>query len=165
MLNKPAKNGIQFLVLVDAKSFYIFNLEVYAGKQPAEPYALSNSAFSVVERLIMPIFKTNRKMTFDNWFTSDELIMHLLTEDRLTSTGTVYKHKRCIPSAFLKTGKEPGTMFGFQKDISLVSYAPNKNKVVVVMSTLHQDDKIDESTGDQKKPEMIVCPVIASVDQ
>ncbi|CAH2090789.1 unnamed protein product [Euphydryas editha] len=154
--SKPAKYGIKILALVDAKSFYIVNLEVYAGKQPAGPYALNNSAFSVVERLIMPISKTNRNLTFDNWFTSHELMMHLLTEHRLTSTGTVCKNKRCIPSAFLKTGKEPGTsMFGFQKDISLVSYAPKKNKVVVAMSTLHHDNKIDESTGDQKKPEIL----------
>jgi len=154
--SKPAKYGIKIQALVDAKSFYIFNLEVYAGKQPAGPYAVSNSAFAIVERLIQPISKSNRNLTFDNWFTSYELMMHLLAEHRLTSTGTVRKNKRCIPPVFLKTRKEPGSsMFCFQKDISLVSYAPKNNKVVIAMSTLHHDDRIDESTGDQKKPEII----------
>ncbi|XP_022828398.1 uncharacterized protein LOC111357825 [Spodoptera litura] len=83
-------------------------------------------------------------------------MMHLLKEHRLTSVGTVRKNKQCIPPAFLKTGKQPGSsMFGFQKDITLVSYAPKSNKVVIAMSTLHHDDKIDESTGDKNKPEII----------
>lgn len=154
--SKPAKYGIKIQALVDAKSYYILNLEVYAGKQPAGMYSLSNSAFDVVERLIQPISKSNRNLTFDNWFTSHELMMHLLTEHRLTSVGTVRKNKRCIPPAFLKTGKQPGSsMFGFQKDITLLSYSPNKNKVVIAMSTLHHDDKIDENTGDKRKPEIV----------
>lgn len=83
-------------------------------------------------------------------------MMHLLREHRLTSTGTLQKNKRCIPATLLRTGKQPGTsVFCFQKDISLVSYSPKKNKVVLVMSTLHHDDNIDEDTGDKRKPEMI----------
>ncbi|GBP25032.1 hypothetical protein EVAR_94327_1 [Eumeta japonica] len=121
--NKPAKDGIKILALVDARSFYIYNVEVYPGKQPSGPYR-SNSAFSVVERLIMTISKTHRNLTVDDWFTSHELMMDLLTEHRLTATGTFHRNKRCIPPAFLKTGKELGnSIFGFQKNISVVSYA------------------------------------------
>lgn len=154
--SKPAKYGIKIQALVDAKSFYTFNLEVYAGKQPSGPYAVSNKPFDLVERLVQPISQSNRNLTFDNWFTSHELMLHLLANHRLTSTGTVRKNKKCIPSALLKTGKEPGSsLFCFQKDITLVSYAPKKNKVVIAMSTLHHDDRIDETTGDKKKPEII----------
>ena len=31
------------------------------------------------------------------------------------------------------------------------------NKLVLLLSSMHNDDKIDESTGDEKKPEMITC--------
>ncbi|CAK9809239.1 PiggyBac transposable element-derived protein 4 [Anthophora plagiata] len=127
--SKPAKYGIKIQALVDVKSFYTFNLEVYAGKQPTGPYAVSNKAFDVVERLVQPISQSNRYFTFDNWFTSHELMLHLLTNHRLTSTGTVRKNKRCIPNALLKTGKEPGSsLFCFQEDVTLVSYAPEKIK-------------------------------------
>ncbi|XP_047543237.1 piggyBac transposable element-derived protein 3-like [Vanessa atalanta] len=156
ILSKPAKYGIKVQALVDAKSFYTVNLEVYAGKQPTGPYFVSNKAYDVVDRLVQPISCTNRNITFDNWFTSYELVVHLLNEHKLTSTGTVRNNKRCIPAAFLKTGKAPGSsMFGHQKDVSMVSYAPKKHKVVIVMSSLHHDAKIDSATGNQKKPEMI----------
>nr|BAD11136.1 yabusame-2 [Bombyx mori] len=83
-------------------------------------------------------------------------MLHLLNEYRLTSVGTVRKNKRQIPESFIRTDRQPNSsVFGFQKDITLVSYAPKKNKVVVVMSTMHHDNSIDESTGEKQKPEMI----------
>nr|BAD07480.1 putative transposase yabusame-W [Bombyx mori] len=154
--NKPAKYGIKILALVDAKNFDVVNLEVYAGKQPSGPYAVSNRPFEVVERLIQPVARSHRNVTFDNWFTGYELMLHLLNEYRLTSVGTVRKNKRQIPESFIRTDRQPNSsVFGFQKDITLVSYAPKKNKVVVVMSTMHHDNSIDESTGEKQKPEMI----------
>ncbi|XP_026323950.1 piggyBac transposable element-derived protein 4-like [Hyposmocoma kahamanoa] len=154
--NKPAKYGLKIFALVDAKSFYVLNLEVYAGKQPLGPYAVSNTAFDVVERLIQPVSRSHRNVTFDNWFTSYTLMLHLLNEHRLTSTGTVRKNKRQIPDSFTRTGREPATsLFGFQKDITIVSYAPKKNKVVIAMSTMHHDNSIDQSTGEKNKPEII----------
>lgn len=61
-----------------------------------------------------------------------------------------------IPESFIRTNRQPNSsLFGFQKDITLVSYAPRKNKVVVVMSTMHHDNSIDKSTGEKQKPEMI----------
>lgn len=154
--NKPAKYGLKILALVDAKSFYVLNLEVYAGKQPPGLYGISNKPFDVVERLIQPVSGSHRNVTFDNWFTGYDLMLHLLKEHRLTSVGTVRKNKKQIPESFTRTGKQPNTsFFGFQKDITLVSYAPKKNKVVLVMSTMHHDNAIDESTGDKRKPEII----------
>lgn len=149
--NKPAKYGIKILALVDAKTFYVLNLEVYAGKQPSGLYQVSNSAFDVVERLIQMVSRSHRNITFDNWFTSYELMLHLLNQHQLTSTGTLRKNKRQIPECFTKTNREPGSsLFGFQKDITIVSYAPKKNKVVLAMSTLHHDNAIDEATGEKK---------------
>ena len=46
-------------------------------------------------------------------------------------------------------------MFGFQEDITCVSYVPKKGKTVVLMSSMHHDDKIDESTGELMKPDII----------
>ncbi|CAK1595330.1 unnamed protein product [Parnassius mnemosyne] len=154
--NKPAKYGLKILALVDAKNFYVLNLEVYSGKQPPGPYAVSNKPFEVVERLIQPVSRSHRNLTFDNWFTGYELMLHLLNEHRLTSVGTVRKNKRQIPESFIRTDRQPNSsLFGFQKDITLVSYAPKKNKVVIVMSTMHHDNSIDVSTGEKQKPEMI----------
>jgi hypothetical protein len=59
--------------LVDSKMLYTSNLEVYVGKQPDGPYALENSAYSIVQRLCEPISGTGRNVTTDNWFTSTDL--------------------------------------------------------------------------------------------
>ncbi|CAK1598285.1 unnamed protein product [Parnassius mnemosyne] len=155
---KPAKYGIKVLAMVDAQNFYIFNLEIYAGKQPEGPFSVNNKPFDVVNRLVLPISKTGRNVTFDNWFTSYELVSHLLNEHKLTSVGTVRKNKRVLPNKFLKTSDRDADVysskFGFQKDITLVSYIPKKKKVVLLISSLHHDADIDETTGERKKPEI-----------
>lgn len=47
-------------------------------------------------------------------------------------------------------------MFAFQKDKTIVSYVSKKNKVVVLISTMHlEDESIDESTGDENKPNIV----------
>lgn len=157
MPNKPAKYGIKVQALVDARSYYVVNFEVYAGKQPEGPFRLSNSPIDVVERLIQPISGSNRNVTFDNWYTSYELMIKLLKEHKLTSVGTLRKNKRCIPAQFLSVQKrEPKTsLFGFQKDITLLSYVPKKNKNVLLMSTMHHDEVLDEASGEKNLPEII----------
>lgn len=154
--SKPAKYGIKIIALVDSTNFYILNLEIYPGKQPAGPFAASNKPFDVVNRIVGPISKSNRNLTFDNWFTSYDLVEHLLKEHKLTAVGTLRKNKKQIPPAFTKTrGIDVfSSRFGFQKDITLVSHVPKKNKVVLLMSSLHHDNKIDEASGEKRKPEI-----------
>ena len=157
MPNKPAKYGVKVQALVDARSYYVLNLEVYAGKQPEGPYSVSNSPIDIVERLIQPISGSNRNVTFDNWYTSYELMIKLLKEHKLTSVGTLRKNKRCIPAQFLtvQNREQKTSLFGYQKDITLLSYVPKKNKNVLLLSTMHHDGAVDEATGDKNLPEII----------
>ncbi|XP_045449984.1 piggyBac transposable element-derived protein 4-like [Melitaea cinxia] len=157
MPNKPAKYGLKSYLLVDAKSFYIVNLELYAGTQPPGPYNKSNKPFDVVDKLVQPISQSSRNITFDNWFTSYPLTQHLLSHHKLTSVGTIRKNKREIPASISNArGRDiHSSEFIFQKDTTLVSYVPKKNKVVLVISTMHHDNSIDVMTGDKRKPEMI----------
>ena len=49
-------------------------------------------------------------------------------------------------------------MFGFTKNATLVSYVPKKGKVVTLLSSMHvgkNADRIDESTKDKRKPNII----------
>lgn len=126
--NKPAKYGIKVFALVDAKTYYCLNMEVYVGTQPEGPFQLSNKPEDLVLRLIAPIAGTNRNVTFDNWFTSYSLMKNLLTNCKLTSVGTVRKNKREIPQCFLDVRRRNprSSVFAFQEDITAVSYVPKK---------------------------------------
>lgn len=81
---------------------------------------------------------------------------HLLKEHKLTSVGTLRKNKRQIPPEFTRTRAQEiySTKFGFQKDLTIMSHIPKKNKIVLLLSSLHHDSKIDETTGEKKKPEI-----------
>ena len=101
-----------------------------------------------------PIENSNKNVTTDNWCTNIPLL-HYLLEKKTTLLGTVKKNKREIPPKFLPTkARQPGeSMFGFQKDKVLVSFVPNWNKAVMLVSSMHDSGVIDEVT---KKPEIIL---------
>jgi hypothetical protein len=67
------------------------------------------------------------------------------------------KNKSEIPKGFVETKKKPvaSCLFGFKDNSTLVSYVPRKGKVVLLLSTMHHDKKIDEATGVARKLEII----------
>lgn len=154
--SKPAKYGIKTFAVVDSKTAYTINLETYVGTQPDGPFKMSNAAKDVVLRLVAPISGSSRNVTGDNWFTSLALLSELKAQ-KLTYVGTIRKNKREIPKEFLpnKNRELKSTLFGFQKEMTLASYCPKKNKAVLVVSSMHHDDEIDDTTGDAKKPAII----------
>lgn len=151
--NKPAKYGIKIFAMCDSKTFYTQNLEVYCGKQPDGPYAKQNTPTDIVHRLLEPVKGKSRNLTCDNWYTSIPLAKALL-KDKITLVGTLKKNKREIPPEFLpnKNKTIKTSIFGFQKDVTMVSHATKKNKGVILISTMHSDSSIDQ---DSNKPEII----------
>lgn len=108
-------------------------------------------------RLIANISVTGRNITFDNWFASIPLIEKLRKEHRLTAVCTLHKNKREIPPAFLqlRNRAEKSSLFGVQHDLTLLFYVPRKGKNVLLLSSLHHDNKLDLATGVDQKPEII----------
>lgn len=154
MPNKPAKYGLKLYSMCDAKTYYVYNFEIYCGMQVPGPFAVSNKAIDVVKRLVEPIKNSNRNLTTDNYYTSYELAMYLL-DNGITLLGTMKKNKPQIPREFLASrNRETQTsLFGFQDTCSLVSYVPKQNKAVILLSTLHDSAEIDPET---RKPAMIL---------
>lgn len=124
---------MKIFAFTDVRCFYSINLEVYVGLQPEGPFRRSNKHNDIVLRLIEPVFKTGHNITFDNWFTNYNLMHRLLIEHRLTSVGTVRKNKREFLGCLVSTGRRslPPSMFGFQKQITMVLYAEQKNNNVL----------------------------------
>lgn len=158
MPNKPNKYGIKVQAMVDSKTNYLCKFEVYSGKQPDGQYQVSNSPDEIVKRLVEPIKRSGRNITTDNWYTSAKLAQDLLTgEYKLSLVGTLNKRKPEIPLEFLpnKTREQFSSLFGFYKGMVMVSYVPKQKKAVVLLSTMHNDNAIDETTGSSKKPEIV----------
>ena len=74
----------------------------------------------------------------------------MLNRYLLKVVGTLRKNKREIPAAFITDrGRDRNISLScFQEKCTLLSYVPKVNKVVLLLSSMHNDDKIDESTGD-----------------
>lgn len=154
---KPARYGIKVYALVCAKSMYTMNLEVYAGSQPNGPYKISNSSEDVTLRMVEPISQTNRNVTTDNWFTSIPLSEKLLNDHKLTIVGTIKSTRIGVPPELKPNPNRiiKSSYFAFHKKKTLVSYCPKRNKAVVLLSTMHHDEAIDEDSGTDKKPEIV----------
>lgn len=97
---------------------------------------------------------SGRNITTDNFFTSLDLAKQLKIW-KLTLVGTVRKNKRFIPAVMLASKERAihSTNFAYNKDATLCSYVPKKNRAVLLLSTMHSTGVI-EST-DAAKPEII----------
>lgn len=152
--SKPGKSGIKIFALVDTKTFYTLNLEVYVGKQPEGPFLQDCSSYGVVKRLCRPIFGSGRNVTGDTWFSSFKLAKDLLNE-RVTYVGALTKSNREIPACFVDIkNREPDTSkFAFHDGcMTLVSYVPKRGKNILLLSTMHNTANLEMLPGERKKP-------------
>lgn len=159
--NKPAKYGLKVQILADSETHYMVNAEVYTGKEinleitsKPDKKKISHPT-QVVLRLIEPIKNTNRNITADNWYSSLELLEEL-QKFGFTYVGTLKKNKPQIPPQFLPNRKRPveSSLFGFTAQATIVSYVPKQGKAVILLSTMHHDNKVDEDI--KNKPDIIL---------
>nr|CAI5819415.1 unnamed protein product [Callosobruchus analis] len=156
--NKPVKYGIKIMCCTDARTNYLLNAYIYTGKD-SDGDGLSaeelrfNKPTQAVLRLTRPLYGSNRSITFVNWFTSVELLQ-AMKQRGLTCIGTLKKNKKEIPPAFLPTRKrEVGTaIYGYTRDITLLSYTTKINKAVLLLSSFHHHASVDPETS---KPDII----------
>lgn len=104
-----------------------------------------------VDKLVETVKGSNRNVTMDNWFVSIPLAQHLL-KNKLTMIGTIKKiNKRELPHEFtdpkFKNRHVGSSFFLFHEDITAVSYKPKPSTLVTLISTLHSDAAVRESTG------------------
>nr|CAI5841809.1 unnamed protein product [Callosobruchus analis] len=65
------------------------------------------------------------------------------------------RNKRAIPLEFLPNSTRPidSSLFGFAVQTTIVSYVPRRGKYLVLLSTMHHNAFVDDST---KKQEIIL---------
>lgn len=148
--SKPDKYGIKIVMLNDARTFYMFTAEPYVGRVTTESGESVPSYY--IRKLSEPLHGSRRNITCDNWFSSVPIFQKMLREHSITMVGTLRKNKREIPIDFRHAHSVLSSRFAFDGDMTLVSHTPKKNKVVILLSTFHDNDAINPET---KKPEMI----------
>jgi len=153
--SKPTRYGIKIVMMCDNSSKYVIDAIPYLGKGTV-PNGLVAADF-FVKQLVASIKGSNRNVTMDNWFCSIPLVLSLLKEEKLTVIGTIKKNKREFPIEFtdlkFQKRKPQSSFFLFHEDMTVVSYKPNQNKLVALISSAHQDSSLDKNT---KKPEVIM---------
>ncbi|KAJ8866822.1 hypothetical protein PR048_032683 [Dryococelus australis] len=119
-------------------------------------YKVDNAESNVAKRVATAILNTGKNITVDNYFKSIPLAKELL-EQKTTIVETLRQNKKDIPTLFLDTIIRPpcSSVFGFSKSGVLASYISQRNKNMSVLSTMHSDEKIDEETGEKRKPEIV----------
>lgn len=96
------------------------------GNKKNGPYQVSNSTIDVSMRLSQPIHGTGRNLTTDNWFSSFPLADSLLAQN-VTLVGTLKKNKKELPPELINQNRPlKSSMFAFQRDKTVVSYATKK---------------------------------------
>ncbi|CAF2332905.1 unnamed protein product [Rotaria sp. Silwood2] len=136
---------------------YPLNGEVYLGRQPEKSAATqaTNRISNLVKRLVHPWINTGRTVTTDNYFTSVELAEDLLGMNT-TLVGTMRRNKKGIPRELQPDRQRPEelSIFCFDRQLTLVSYAPKKRHAMILLSSMHHDKVVD---NDQKnKPDIIL---------
>ena len=126
----------------------MIDAKVYLGKENNE--VARGLASDVVCTLVQPISgqQSGRNVTTDNFFTSVDL-PNCLKDRSLTLVGKMKQNKKEIPTKFKPARERPkySSLFGFTKELTLVSYFPRKNKSVVLLSSLHHDAATCDDTG------------------
>lgn len=151
--SKPAKYGIKVWWACDATNGYPCQGIIYTGKKDGQVRE-TNQGQRVLLELSEAYKSSGRTIVADNFFTSLEAVK-ILQSKALAFVGTLRKNKTCIPAEMMPARDRPAcsTEFGFQENVSLVSYVPKKNKAVLLLSSVHYGTEVG---GHANKPEAIL---------
>ncbi|XP_058828335.1 uncharacterized protein LOC131688184 [Topomyia yanbarensis] len=137
--NHDGKTHIKEMWSTDEVTRRLFYSAVM-GRRKIDKKPEKNQGKRVVTQLVQPFANSTgppkRRVTFDNFFTSVQLVDDLFANG-FYSIGTLRSNKKEIPKEFLKQRSiAPGTVkFGFNDKKMLVSWTEKRNKTVLLLST------------------------------
>ncbi|CAF1543551.1 unnamed protein product [Adineta ricciae] len=137
---KPDKYGLKLWLCVDVDSYYTFNAFPYIGRQP-DQRRQSHIVAKVVLELLESLYGSDRNVTMDKFFPSVPLARELQMK-KITLIGTLRKNKPELPLEFQsnKNREADSSLFGFENDLTLVSYVPKHHKAVLLLPSKHHDN-------------------------
>jgi len=146
---KRDKLGLKFVTMNDSETFYMINAIPYMNNVKTEPLG---KFFSHVIKTSEPIHNTGRNVTCGSWCTSIPLVDTMREKFSLTMIGSLQQNNPDVPP-WIKNAlaKEP-YQFAYDINKTLVSYKPENDKMILLLSSLHSDEinKVDN------KPEIVL---------
>ena len=140
--DKPCKWGIKVWMLCDSASGYLFNFEVYMGKNAdsQQTNAPSSLTLRVVIDLCKPIVQTGRHLYIDRFYTSRALLYHL-RRMKIYTCGTVMINRGFPHEIVPATNKEleRGThLWRLDHSSGILAVTWQDQKPISFMSSIHQ---------------------------
>ena len=164
--SKPAKYGLLYQSLCDAKALYTYSPLPYAGKP--EVIGANNNYVTDCDEYTkwlvnnFQIYGTlqGRKISLDRYFTS-VILAEWCFERNITIIGTLKSDRIGIPKEMkgVADREEKSTVFCYSKDekTMLLSYIDKKKKGkknILALTTMHNQVKL--SIDDRKKPHALI---------
>ena len=134
---KPVKRGIKVWATADSDNGFVSAFQVYVGRQGGT--AEQGLGSKVVKTLCQDLYRTNGHVYFDNYFSSVDLLVHLL-QNGLYGCGTLRSNRKGFPPQLkepLKKGlKERGESKTCQfKNLTVSVWRDNKTVSVIATNS------------------------------
>ncbi|XP_071750116.1 uncharacterized protein [Lepeophtheirus salmonis] len=121
----------------------MYCIKIFLACDASNAYLL-NVGMEAVLDLVYLYKGSGRNVTTDDFFTTMELAK-VLNSWNMTLVGTVRKKRRFLPSN-MQSRKERAvysTNFAYHKEATVYSYVPSKNKLVVLLSSVHMTGEVE----------------------
>ena len=145
--NKPVRWGIKLWVLCEAKTGYVFNFQVYLGKE--EGAVEHNLARRVVKHLLAPIEGKYHNLYMDNFYCDPHLFLELETK-KVLACGTIRANRKGFPKDIVVTLAMEKRMnrgdYIWRSHGSLVAMAWYDKRPVYLISTIHPPESVGAPT-------------------
>ena len=162
--NKPIRWGVKLWVLCEAKTGYVFNFQVYLGKEHGQ--VEQHLARRVVKHLILPIENKFHHLFMDNFYCDPYLFLEL-ERKQVLACGTVRANRKGFPKDIVLTSAMERRMhrcdYMWRCHGNLVAMTWYDRRSVYLISTIHPPGSIGAPTTVQRRSaggarQPIPCP-------
>jgi hypothetical protein len=136
---KPHKYEIKMFELCEAKSGYVYKLEVYTGVHP--PSSEHNTAFSLIDRLCDTITGKGHGVYMDRWFSSPRIFDHLWA-CKAKAVGTVMSNRKEMPKLAISLKLKKGEKISRQQN-HLLAVKWKDTRDAFFLTSAHEDEIVE----------------------
>lgn len=157
---KPAKRGLKVWMLSTSYLGYVYNFNVYGGRNDAVERTNNGLGYDVVMNLIRPLKEKFHVLYYDRFFSSVQLILDLLKK-KTYACGTVLKNRKRLPLELRHDQlKTQGEIIAYQcneeKQVLCSSWYDKKQISILSTNVNHNVVKVHRRKGKEKNE--VDCP-------